>query len=250
MAMQFPLTIIHGENNVKSREALFQAMAAARATGAQLTRLDSKALEVSQLELAVSATSLFAEPKVVVIEDLLVGPKSKRRDSIVEWLATWAGRAAAESDASTQLIWWEKRAIPAGTLKKFAPPLAQVQEFKLTKSLFVWLDSFTGNATSTQRQRTLRLMEEAVAQDGDMMCYLMLIRQVRMLLPAKDGSLTGGPPFIVAKIKKQAGSFTLAQLLRLHQRLLEMDLEMKSTKSPLSLAEQLAVLQTSVYSKA
>ncbi len=50
------------------------------------------------------------------------------------------------------------------------------------------------------------------------------------------------PPFMAAKLRRQLQTFTEQQLLQLHRKLLELDLEQKTSRQPLSLAAQLELL--------
>ena len=82
----------------------------------------------------------------------------------------------------------------------------------------------------------------------------MVARQVRLLLQAKDaasrgespevvGRLLGLPPFPTRKVLEQARLFTLAQLYRMHRRVLETDVASKTGQQDASLALEVLVTE-------
>jgi hypothetical protein len=229
------MLVLHGENLTQSRNRLFQFLEAAKLQQKLITRIDAKPLTLPMLENALGSTSLFLEPKVVVIEELHSLPKSKRKDELIEYLSD-----ATENPDSPEIILWEKRQLTPTMLKKF--PGAQAEEFKLTNVLFKWLDSLIGKPNDFQKKTGVTLLRQAMQSDGDMMCFVMLIRQVRLLLEVADGGGQKMPPFMIGKLRKQAQSFSLEQLLKLHHHLLEIDHAQKTSKSLLGLGRELELL--------
>jgi DNA polymerase III delta subunit len=70
----------------------------------------------------------------------------------------------------------------------------------------------------------------------------MLARQIRLLIQAKDGGAIAGPPFMVTKLKQQASGFSLAQLLTLHNQLVEIDYGIKTSTDAMTVRQQLDLL--------
>jgi DNA polymerase III delta subunit len=228
------MLILHGENIVQSRNALFQTISTAKTDGKEVVTVVAKSLTLPILEEALGATSLFGGDRVVVIEDLHSLPKSKKKDELIAFVS------ASIANNTAELILWEKRQVTATMLKKFAG--AKSQEFKVTNKLFQWLDSLTGQKTSATLQNMLSLLQEALKTDGDFMCLSLLGRQVRLLIETKEGSTASMAPFMLAKLQKQAQSFTLEQLLTLHHRLLLIDIGQKTSSSRLGLGQELELL--------
>jgi DNA polymerase III delta subunit len=214
--------ILHGENTVQSREALFQLFQQAKEKGQRVHRVEVKNLELAQLQQIVGNQSLFGEQEVIVVEELHSLPKSKRKEELIDWI----GREGDE------FILWEKRQLTPTMLKKF--PGAQAREFKVSNVIFQWLESLP--------TRQMSLLQQAISSDGDFMCLTMLIRQIRFLIQAKEGNLAGMAPFIAAKLKKQATAFSLEQLLKIHHRLLTIDIGQKTSTSRMPLANELELL--------
>jgi DNA polymerase III delta subunit len=235
------MIILHGENTIQSRQRLFELIEQAKKNARQIIRLEARSLDLLALEAALGNASLFGEQKLVIIEELHSLPKSKRQAELIEYVANFGKDSTPEE--MTPIILWERRDLTATMLKKFThSPQLQQQQFKLTSSLFRWLDSLQGKPTSFKT--LLTLLRQVIDQDGEMMCLSMLGRQVRLLLQVQEGSVAGLPPFMIGKLKGQAASFTLPQLLRLHRKLLDLDIAQKTSSSRLGLAQELELLMT------
>jgi DNA polymerase III delta subunit len=229
------MTILHGEHELASRQKLIELVAAAKASNRQVKWLDGKKLTLAELELAVGSDSLFGTPQTLIIEQIYVGPKSKRKDELVAWLKQQAASSTAEQ---TEIIQWETKTLTATQLKSF--PTAQVQLFKLSNALFTWLDSLSPQADSKARQ--LKLLAAACEAESPDFCLIMLIRQVRLLMQAKENNFTGMAPFTIQKITQQARQFSAAQLYSLHSELFRLDQQQKTGTGQANLRQELDLL--------
>jgi len=225
--------ILHGENTIKSRDRLVELITELKAKTQNVIRLDAKKIELPQLEEILLKTDLFGNEETLVIEELHSLPKSKKKDALINLIA---------NNREKSLILWEKRDLTATMLKKI--PEAKVEQFKLTNALFSWLDLFH---QQTPIKQNLIALKQAVKNNGDYMCFIMLARQISLLIAVKDGGQLKLAPFMIGKLKKQAQSFSLEQLLNLHQRLFELDQQMKASKNFLNLDQELDVLTISIY---
>ncbi|OGJ38872.1 MAG: hypothetical protein A2383_02635 [Candidatus Pacebacteria bacterium RIFOXYB1_FULL_39_46] len=219
--------ILHGENVIKSRERLVKLLTEAKFNGKEIERLTAKQLSPAMLETALQKTSLFGTEQMVIIEELHSLPRSAKKNQLIDIV----------SKANVTVILWEKRDLTPTMLKKF--PKAQVEQFKLTNTLFAWLDAFS---PQTAKQKYFELSQKAQSADGEHTCFAMLVRQVRLLIQIKDGTTPGGPPFVIAKLKKQAQGFSLAQLLSIHHQLYTIDINAKTSGSFLSVGQELDLL--------
>lgn len=224
--------ILHGENTVTSRHKLQELITHFRQAGFEIARLETKNLELPQLELALGSTSLFDQPKCLIIEELHSLVKSKRKDELL------AKVAQIKTTPNLEIILWEKRALTATMIKKFGQ--AQAIEHKISSTLFKWLESLSPHPETKTTQ--LKLLKQTLAQEEAGLCVFMLLRQVRQLIQVVDGGKVAGAPFMVAKLAGQAKHFTLPQLLLLHSHLMQIDLKMKTSASPLSLEQELDLL--------
>ena len=227
------ITILHGENKIKSRDKLVQIIASLQDKNQDFNRLDAKKITLPQLEKTLAQTSLFGTTETVLIEGIHSLPRSKKKDALI----------AIIPNAQKDVVLWEKRVLTPTMLKKF--PSARVELFKLTNSLFSWLYLFS---PQTSVKKHLRSMDEAIQANGEHMCFVMLMRQIRLLIQVKDGGKPGGAPFMIRKLQQQAQYFSLDQLLEIHSNLFEIDQKMKSSKGFLSLKQDLDLLGVSLYS--
>lgn len=222
------MIIIHGENTVLSRSKLVDLLALQKQNGVQIQRLEAKELTESDLETALGESDLFGTKKAIVIEGLHSLPKSAKQKKLLQLCA----------QAQThEVLLWEKRELTATMLKLF--PTAEVFGFKASKTLFTWLDLL---GKKEDESKKIQLLHDAINSDGEYFCFIMLIRQCRMLIQAKTGEKIGGAPFMIAKLQKQAQHFTLEQLLKLYKQLLTFDYAQKTSKNILSMNQWLDLL--------
>jgi hypothetical protein len=125
-------------------------------------------------------------------------------------------------------------------LKKF--PSARAEQFKLSSALFSWLDSISGGKNSVQTKKMLDMFQKAWQSDGDFMCFSMFIRQIRLLIQAKEGNFASMAPFMIGKLQKQSSTFSLPQLLTIHHKLLLIDFTQKTSQSRFNLGQELELL--------
>lgn len=232
---QSSFIILHGEHTVASRQKLQELLHDFRSKNYQITRLEAKPLDVATLQEALGRNSLFGQEQVVVIEGLHSLPTSARKKELIE----------SSAHASTPVILWEKRALTPTMIKKFAG--AQAQEFKPTSHIFKWLDSLQGEVKPSFHNH--ELLAKAVSQDGAELCFHLLVRQIRLLLSVKVNHPVGGAPFMIAKYKKQATTFSLTQLLAFHEQLFIIEKKTKTGLATADLATMLDLLSLGLYSK-
>jgi len=225
------MIILHGENIIKSREKLVSLIEEAKDNGKEIERLSAKKLTEASLETDLQKTSLFGTEQLVIIEELHSLPRSKKKTRLIEIV----------NQANVEVILWEKRNLTKTMLKQF--PKAEVEYYKLSNSLFNWLDSFS---PKTPVKRQLTLLRQANETNGEHMSFVMLARQVRLLIEIKDGGRPAGPPFMISKLNGQAKDFSMDKLLNLHQQLFSIDMAAKTSGSFLSLGQELDLLVASL----
>lgn len=226
------MIVIHGENIIQSRNKLMQIINQAKNDNILVERLVAKDLDLPHLESKLQKTDLFGHSRMIVIEELHSLSRSKKLTAMIELLV--------KSDL--EICLWEKRQLTAVMLKKLGK--AQLYEFKLANSLFSWLDSLSpNNSTKTQQ---LKYFQEAIAENDEFMCFAMLVRQVRLLIQASSNGEIKGPYFVINKIRSQARQFSLPQLLKLHQQLYQLDLEIKTSTNHLTLSQSIELIITNL----
>ncbi len=222
------MILLHGDNEPASRKELNRLLDSARLQGKRVERIDGLTTTKALLEIVIGSDSLFGDDRVVVVENILSGPQSKRKQELMEYL----------SSSTAELILWEKKTVTATTLKKL--PGVKPQEFKISNQLFVWLDNLSPQPNTKKQQ--LSLLHQILANDAPELCLTMLARQLRLLIQSKAGPPPKAAPFVVAKLQRQAKSFTLDQLLITHRRLYEIDFKQKTSTSLLTLEAELDLL--------
>lgn len=227
------IIILHGDNTIASRNELAKIRAKAKENHSDIITVQTKKIAPAELELILGETDLFDTKKTLIIEELHSLPKSKRKTELITLLA---------QPSPHNLVLWEKRLLTKTMLKQFSGTV--VQEFKMSNVLFNWLDLF---GKPDQKNKALSLLQEASKKDGEYLCFVMLIRHIRLLLLAKSGGVIKGPPFMVSKYASQAKQFSEQQLLDLHTKLVEIDEQTKTSTSTLKLQSELDLLTLGVY---
>src|SRR5689334_1110612 len=113
--MMSRMLVLHGEHELNSRARLIELTAEAKAAQTEVTWLDGKKLTPADLELALGSDTLFANPKLLVIEQVFAGPKSKRKDELAKALGEI-------SDTTVEILLWEAKSLTATQLKTLGNP--------------------------------------------------------------------------------------------------------------------------------
>lgn len=221
------MIVIHGENTELSRRKLQELIDQAKNSPTRIVRLETKKLTPASLQEALIGNSLFDEKKLVIIEELHSLPTSKRKKELIEQVS---------NSNLDKLILYEKRKLTTTMLKKLGNP--QIFEFKITNTLWKFLDQIGHK----DKKRLLQLLKESIKQNDEFFVYTMIIRQIRLLITAKDGGVIKGAPFMITKLKGQASKFSLEQLLKMHRQLFKIDIKQKNSLLPLTLSQELDLI--------
>ncbi len=219
------MIVIHGDNIIESRQKLVSIINQAKEKDVLVERLNAQKLDVPTLEVKLQKTDLFGHSRMLIIEEFHSQRRSKKQTAMINML----------NQAEMRVCLWEKRELTATMLKKLDAD--QVFKFKLANSLFNWLDSLSPRSNSKSKQ--IKLLHQAIQENSDYMCFVMLARQIRMLIQAATGGQVKGPYFVINKIKRQAKLFSLLQLLSLHQQLYQLDTAIKTSTQKLTLTQSL-----------
>lgn len=224
------ITILHGDDVLRSRDALAQFIE--QLHGKEIIRLDGKSLDPTILVQSFESHSLFKNERVVVIENLLSSQRSpKQRTELVAYLK----RGAFDAD----VLLWEGK--PAGkyiiSLKK--QKNVRVREFKMPSTIFKLLDSLSPGNTPAG----LALLRETLANSVPEIVFTMFVRQFRLLLAlsthADIEETKRLAPWQAVRIARQASYFTANQLKACYRELMLIDFRVKTGKTPLALTKHL-----------
>lgn len=120
------MQIIHGDNQVASREQFLKAKQEAQKQGLNIVEFSGDSLTLGDLTQAVESKSLFGSANAVFIEGLFSRRPSNEKKQLVEYLI----RSHPE-----QVITWDPKDISAHV--KDIPS----QRFDLPKHIFAFLDN-------------------------------------------------------------------------------------------------------------
>lgn len=218
------MIILHGEHTVNSRKELQELLDLAGKQNQPVTRLTGSSLSLAEVESILGNLNLFGDSPLIIIENIFAGRVSKAKTAIIDLLA---------NHEPENLVIWEDKKVGVRILNKFKK--TKKQEFPITKELFNWLDTLGIKPKSEQ----IKKLHLALNQEESYFVFLMLARQIRMMIQLKDSGALAGSPYVVNKLKRQAANFTLNKLISLHNLLLQIDLRQKTSKNSLSLVAEL-----------
>lgn len=119
--------IFHGDNQFDSRQALNKLLE--QYTQYDQLKTDSKNIDLDRVNLFLQSSSLFAEKKVLIIENFFSANKS-----IIDKLIK-----VVKDSNDIDLIIWQDKSLNATQLKTF--PQSKVQLFALSNKLFGCLNA-------------------------------------------------------------------------------------------------------------
>lgn len=221
------IIIIHGDDIAASRKALQEEIE--KQKGDEIIRLDGKKLSRSELIPAFESRSLFAEKKVIVIENFLANGITKEKQAHLAYLGKFV--------STFSILLWEDRKIDKTAIKKYLTD-AKEQAYVFPALLFRFLDSF---GASTPSSLVMSFHTLTRTQDAELI-FALLLRLVRQLILAKDmGSQAFGklPGWQAEKYLKQASRWSVDELIVIYRQLLTIDVKIKTGQTPYNLTELL-----------
>jgi len=222
------ITIFHGDNFVSSRHHLNQTIKKHQSNKTEIARFDSRNLKPETLTQALESASLFGQDQLIVIENFLLQPHSNQKSQLTDIILKNLDKA---------VILWEKKSISSSAKKLF--PKAAIKEFKTPVIVFKFLDSIKPNHSQT----SLQLLHQCYQKDAPELVYYLLSRRLSQLIQAKDSpNSLKSSPWQISKLKSQTKNFTLEKLLKLHQKLLDIDYQIKTGQTDIPLAAHLDLL--------
>ena len=210
------ITIIHGDNSTASINFLKSTLGAFSQKGVLISRI-SKESQLNLME-ALSAGDLFNKEAVFVLEE-----PTKLSAKDIDWIGQNASKLPG-----TLLIYNDSQ-LPLAFVKKLSP-YSQTKEFKLPKSLFVFLDSFLPGGAG----RCVKLLHELLQKEAPEFVFAVFCKQVRDLYWAKVAPETlAYPPWRVSRLARQADAFSEQQLKKALNSLARIDFSTKTSSQEL-----------------
>jgi len=227
------MIILHGENIVLSRQKLKEKVTEfKRETKGEVLLFDGD-VNLIDIQQAFQSLSLLGQHQLVIIENLFGGRKTKEKEKIIDFI---------KKIKPSNLIIWEAKKIDGRTLNAFQK---QVLKYDLTPIVFQFLDSFKPGNTKA----SLTLLHQTLEQLPPEMIFFMLTKHLRLLILAADlgkKGLKNMPPWRQGKLINQGNQFGLDKLLITYKRLLKIDSQQKTGKTPFNLSSQLDLLIASL----
>jgi len=225
------ITVFSGEDIISSRKAFLEHLDGLKNEDYETVKINGKDATEETLILHSSPNSLFGPKKLLAIDNLLSGKKFKENEKILKMLFS----------LQCIIVIWENKDFTKADQLKY--PDFTFKNFKLPQVLFTFLDSIVPGDT----KNNLRLFEETIESIDPSYLFLMLIRQVRLLILASDkNDILKLAPWQKGKLQKQAHFFTLEKLKEIDQKLLRIDFAQKTSQTPFPLEHQLELLLTEI----
>lgn len=213
---------LHGDHHLSSRNYLNEIIDQQKKSGKEITRLDGKKILLNELKEATASQSLFGAEEFIVIENLFSRPKSKAQTETLEWLKDYK--------EEIPIILWESKSI-GKVLQRKLPNGTTVKEFKTPVIVFKLVEQISPG----KKNQSINVLSQALKVEAAEFLFVMICRQIRLLLLVKGGQPISGAPWMIGKFKKQAEDFTPKILLELYEKLYTIDKEIKTGQSQMPL---------------
>ncbi len=213
--------LLHGENLLASREELGKIKVNYQG---EIISLSSQEINLEKIIQAVESLPILAEKRLIVLENFFSQSPKKENEAVFDYLI--------KTDNQLDIVLWEEKELKSAILKKL-PAFWQVKLYKLPAVMFSFLESIT----PYQKDKAIKLIEQVRKKASDEFIYLMIVRQIRLLLLAKEKALPALPFWLSKRINFQASQFEKNQLLKLYQKLLVIDIKEKNNLTSLNLGE-------------
>lgn len=200
------ITLIHGEDIRRSREALLELKQ--QLQGKELREINGKTVQDADLVQALSSSSLFGGETVVIIERIFsgLGKKIKRIDELTTLITT--------QGKDVDIIFWEDKEVGKTVLAGLGNKTA-VRVFKLPSIIFQFLDSIAPGNSKT----LLTYYDNLIQQEPPDLIHAMLLKRIKQLLILKSGNvLEGQQAWQLTRLTNQSRPFTLERLLSLYHK--------------------------------
>lgn len=206
------IIFLHGENINKSYERLHKFIETAKKRSWEVNYVDESNL---LLQETLSSVSLFATERFYILRDVRgLGKKE------IEWLNK------KYADLSGNFIIYHEGTVGSAFLKSL-PKDTKIEEFKLPKITFLFLESFyPGNF-----KNCLMAFHKVVEIEPVEFVVALLARHLKDLYLIKiDDSSLSYPSWRISKLRNQSKNFSKEELKSIISDLAEIDILSKTSK--------------------
>lgn len=210
------LFIIHGDHSLNSYEKLQEYLSKAKNKGWETINIDR---EKENFKNELIGQSLFSEKRLVILNDIRFLTKSNS-----EWIKDNQDRIRCI------LIIHHKGIVKKSMLNKLPKP-TKIEEFKIPKLIWSFLDSFFPNNS----KNCYKLFHEVIKNEAIEFVFAMLARQVRDIYWAKiDPKTLNYPSWRLNKLKKLSSRFSRKELEIIIEEMSQADIKSKTSQADLS----------------
>ncbi|KKR30537.1 hypothetical protein A2715_05970 [Candidatus Woesebacteria bacterium RIFCSPHIGHO2_01_FULL_39_32] len=208
------IIVLHGDNVLVSYNRLQKFIDVAQSRGWKVQRAD-----VSQnLGEVIVSDTLFQEKRLVIVEDCRLIVKS-----VLKLLKS------KKEELDITLIIYHQGTLTKNFLKSL-PQIDKVEEFKLPKLIWSFLESFyPGNSRTI-----IQVLHKIIEKDPVEFVFSLLSKQLRDLywIKVEPRSLYY-PSWRIGKLKRQASKYSENQLANLISEFAEIDIKSKTSQGQL-----------------
>lgn len=208
--------LIHGEHTLNSYNRLQEYIKRAKEKEWEIQYVENDGKNIKDIFLG---QSLFQKERLLILKEIkLINP------NFIKWLKN------NEKRLTGSVIFYHRDIISARLIKSL-PKTDKVEEFKITKLIWSFLDSFfPGNV-----KNTIKLFHEVVKTEAVEFVFAMLARQVRDIYWAKvDPKTMEYPTWRIAKYKNLSSKFKTETLEELIDEMSQTDINAKTSHTDLS----------------
>lgn len=209
------MIILHGDNQIASRQFYLDAKSRAVASGRTIVELVGSTLDQADMTAHLQTSSLWGQTASLFVDNFFTSRPSDRKKQLTAFFL---------SQVQSDITIWENQDVSA-SLKSFPPSVSK--KFDLPKHIFTFLDTLS-----------LVSLQLALSQSDPEFIFSLLVTHVQRLIQATEGLLTL-PAWQTQKYTTQSQRLTRPKLLQLHSALLAIDYQQKSGAAPTSLASAL-----------
>ena len=216
------ITLLNGDNVEASRGELNRLKLEAK--GREMRTVEGRSVDSGTLVQSLESSSLFSITTLIIIEQLF-GKLGRQTKKISEYSGMLA-KAGKDAD----IIIWEDKELGEATIKQLGPGVT-VRLFKLPVLIFQFLDTLS-----------LSMFERLCETEPPELVFSMLVKRVRQLISPPEGLAD----WQLARLTRQAKSFTMNERISLYGKLGEAEYAIKSGSSPFTFRQLLEQVLLSV----
>lgn len=216
------IVLLHGDDSNASYARLTKFIEVAKERNWEVNFLEYE----EKIEEKLRGSSLFAKESLFVLRGVNKFPKGSIKKLLAKALNYPGNLVIYHSDTLSKEI-----------LSSF-PNEVKVEEFKLPRIIFDFLDSFyPGNARAS-----IRLLKEITKREPAEFVFALLAKHLRDLFWVKEGNSIPYPSWRVGKLKKQASKFEVEQIKKIINYLAELDIKVKTSEADLPSSLDLVIV--------